>query len=561
LLERITAYVFYCLLGIGLLFGCSGTSPDGDKDTDQEPGPGSSSTLHSFLSYKVTMWDASTDQDIIVGIKALSLDNLNESLEVDVSADGSLKILSNGFQAGIYDGTNYSIGSYHTSSVIYINEGKLKRLPVYQVDKPTAVQMSAESDGDLICRADLRRGNDYAQQKNSRLLYKKLSSVTEIQDCQLKEGRWYMVHAGDDENDIPVSLPQGLDFIVDAVHGSDDGSLVGWVVVENGQLRQYDTDFSFAQTINTNSGPIVVTEYARLLTRTATKQFLLDVDNKLYIYNPYNYEVLNQKASFSVLNNQRLGSYKVADGEKAFFSVEDLSTFDNSVTTSRLYSLTLASGESQLLVTVNNAVGKIVLTSDYVIYGVNATPKWPLGQRVKKVTKTGGASEDINAPENVDGVFDLYAAGEYFYVNHTIGDSQSVERIRQTEISGTIHGYHRIIGAIYGHTLNPAKYYLDIDYFVVIQNDPQFGTKRLHSINVATGEMSVLGELPTEAFLDSRFEFIEALGHSHALVGIYHQGLRDLYYFDATKENSLRRLGVHTPENENGIYYKSSNLQ
>ena len=557
--KRIRTYAFYCLLGTGLLYGCSGPAPEGDTVPDLEPDSSSPSTLHSFLSYKVTMWDSSADKDLIVGIKALNLDDLNEPVEVDVSADGNLKILPNGFQAGVYDGTNYSIGSYHTSNVIYINDGKLKRLPVYQVNKPVAIQMSTESEGDLICRADLRRANDYAEPKNSRLLYKKLASVGELEDCQLNVGSWYMVRSSDDENDIPASLPQGLDFIVDAVHGADDGGLAGWIVVENGQLRQYDTDFSFAQTINTNAGPIVVTDYARLLTRTASKQFLLDVDNKLYIYNPYNYSVLNQQALFSVQENQHLGRYKVADGERAFFSVEDLSPLDNSVTTSRLYSLTLASGESQLLATVNNAVGKIVLTSDYVIYGVDATTKWPLGQRVKKVTKTGGVSEDINTPENGDGVFDLYAAGEYIYVNHSIGDRQSVERIRQTETNGTMHGYHRIIGAVYGHTLKPAKNYLDIDHLVVIQDDPQFGTKRLHAINVATGEMSVVGELPEEAFLGSRFEFIEALGHSHALVGIFHQGIRDLYYFDATKENSLRRLGVHTPENENGIYYKASN--
>ena len=540
------------------MYGCSGPVPEGDSDTDLSPDPGSSSTLHSFLSYKVTMRDSSADadKDIIVGISALSLDNLNESVEVDVSADGSLKILANGFQTGVYDGANYLISAYHTSNVIYLNEGRIKRLPVYKVAKPSAVQMSSESESALICRADFRRANDYAFPENSRLLYKKLADINNTQDCHLKTGNWYMVSAGDDENDVPVSLPQGLDFIVDAVHRQDDGGLAAWIVVENGQLRQYDTGFNLAQTIETSSGPIAVTAYARLLTRTATKQFLLDVDNKLYIYDPYDYSVLNQQASFATQNNQRLGSYKVADGERAFFSVEDVSPLDDSVTTSRLYSLALVSGESQLLATESKAIGKIVLTSDYLIYGVDATPGSPLGLRVKKVHKNGGVSEDISTPQGGDGVFDLYAAGEYFYVNHSVGDSQNIERIRQTEVSGAVHGYHRIIGAIYGHTLNPAKYYLDIDYFVVIQNDRQFGTKRLHAINVATGEMSVIGELPAEAFLGSSFEFVEALGHSHALIGIFHQGIRDLYYFDVTKENSLRRLGVHTPENENGIYYK-----
>jgi len=558
LLNRISSYAFFCLLGTSIIFGCSGSTRQEDSRTDLDPNSGSSSTLHSFLSYKITMLDSSSDKDIVVGINALSIDNLSESVEVDISADGSLKVLPNGFQTGIYNGSNYSISSYHTSNIIYLNEGRIKRLPVYKVSKPSAVQMSSESESDLICRADFRRANDYAMPENSRLLYKKLANIDDIQDCHLKSGNWYMVNAGNNANDVPVSLPQGLDFIVDAVHRADDGGLAGWIVVENGQLRQYDTGFDSGQTITTNAGPIIVSDYARLLTRTATKQFLLDIDNRLYIYNPYEYSVFNQQASFSAQNNQRLGSYKVADGENVFFSVEDHSPLDDSVTMSRLYSLTLASGESQLLATVNSAIGKIVLTSDYVIYGVDAITGKPLGQRVNKVAKAGGVSEDMDYPQGADGVFDLYAAGEYFFVNHSVGDSQSIERIRQTEVSGTVHGHHRIIGAIYGHTLNPAKNYLDIDYFVVIQNDPQFGTKRLHAINVSTGEMFVIGELPAEAFLGTRFEFIEALGHSHALVGIFHQGIRDLYYFDVTKENSLRRLGIHTPENENGIYYKAT---
>ena len=554
--KRTSFYIFLSLIAAVSLFGCTSATPD--KDPEPDPGVVSPTGIHSYLSYKITMWDSVADKDLIVGIKALSLDNLSESVEVDVSADGSLKILPNGFQTGVYDGNSYSISAYHTSNVIYINEGKLKRLPVYRTEKPQAVQMSAESDAQTICRRDVRRANDYADPSNSRFVYKKLPGNIDMQDCQLKDGNWYMVGVSDSDVDIPQSLPQGLDFIVDAVHRQDDGGLLGWVVVENGQLKQYDVNFSQAIQISTNSGPIVVADYARLLTRTASKQFVLDIDNSLYIYNPYDHTVLNNKAVVTTQKNQRLGSYKVADGEKAFFSIVDVSPIDSSVTSSRLLSLELISGSSEVLATENTAIGKIVLTTDFVVYGVGATPEWVLGQRVRKISKLGGSSADINIPQGSVGVFDLYAAGEYFYVNHSQGKSKSIERIQQSELSGQLHNNHRIIGAIYGHVLNPAKFYLDIDYFVVIQDDPLSGIKRLHGIKVTSGEMFSLGDLPNDAYLGNNFEFIEALGHSHALIGIYHQGIRDLYYFDVTRENSLQRLGVHTEDNESGIYYKSS---
>ena len=559
--ERTSSCIASCVILLALLAGCSDSASDLDLDPEPTPIPipSPNDSFHSFLSYKVTVLDSVTNKNLVVGIKALSLDNLNESVEVDISADGSMKILANGFQSGVYDGNAYSISSYHTRDVIFTNEGKIKRLPVYEKETPKAIQVSSESDSGSICTQDLRRANDYADAANSRLVYKKLAGATDLDNCRETNGSWFMVQASDDDKKSPVSLPLGLDFFVDAVHRELDGGLFGWIVVENGQLKQYDTEFTLSELITTNNGPIAVQDYARLLARTASKQFLLDVDDQLYIYNPYTRQVLNNQALFTAQSNQRFGFYKVADGERLYFTVEDTPSVDESDISTKIYALDLGSGISQELASENGAIGKLVLTNDYVVYGVGATNLWPLGQSIKKVLKSGGASVEINSSIDSLGIYDLYAAGDYFYVNHSEKDNiKSVERISQSDTQGAIHPYHRIIGAIYGDVLNPARFYLDIDYFIVVQSDSRSGEKRLHAINVASGEMFGLGELPKDSFIENDFEFIESLGHSHALVGIYHQGIRDLYYFDAQIENSLQRLGVHTEDNESAIYYKPS---
>jgi hypothetical protein len=544
--------LFICFV---LIPGCSDTPP---TNTDPKPDVSPDTTFHNFLSYKVTMWDASAKKNRIVAIKALNIENLEETIDVDNSDDGSIRILASGFQHGNYNEANYTISGYHTTDLIYVNGNHLKRLPVYQASEPVSVQLSAESGGYYICLNDYRRANDYANPGNSRLVYKKMSGLDDIEQCHSQSGAWYMVSVNDDEGTLPKRLPTDLDYVVSAVHGTGDGSLFAWVVVSEARLKIYDADFTNAQVVSINAGPVVVEKYARLVTRTASKHMLIEADGRLIILNPYTNEVMNGDAGFELSGNQRIATYPVADGEKVFFVVETMSDDGASVSTSEIKSFDAIDGAVTTLVTEQGSLGKLAVSQTHLLYGSNPSESWPVGRELKKISKQGGVAQGVGTQQDIDGVANIYGSGEYFYINIFRDSKASLERLHQSQQTGILHAYHRIIGATYSDRLDPTKFYLDLRRLIVVQSEPDNGGKNLHVIDVQSGQMKILGALPNEAYLDSNFEYVEALGHDHALIGIYHQGIRDLYYIDASRENSLKRLGVHTPENENGIYYKIS---
>ncbi|MDH5545969.1 MAG: hypothetical protein OEZ43_10270 [Gammaproteobacteria bacterium] len=546
-------HMMSCLVVVVSLLSACDDQPGKVDKPDEEPNLNPS----NFLAYKITR-RLSADNTATVELKARSLDNIEKSVDVETSADGSIRVFPNGFQVGQYSSENYRISNYHTHKIVYTNEGKLYLLPVHQVTQPVARQLSSENDGYNICLEDNRRANDYADPDNSRMVYKKVFTSEDRINCASKSGAWFMVNISDNDSVTPKSLPNSLDFIVTAIHDPASGSLSGWLVVENGALSRYDIDFSSSSQVVLSGSPVTVGSRVRLLTRTHAKHFILNVDEQILIYDAITNTIVGSKTAFKAPAGGRIGRFVTSDGEQLFFTVDLAFDDQNQATQSDLYALDMTDGNVTKLHSENAGIGKILVAKNYLIFGYEVSPSWYYGLRLKKIVKTGGVAVEVVRPENANAIYDMYAHGDYFYVNYVSNDRHfTLYRIEERETQSSAINHHRLVGVVFSNELNPARFFLDPQYFVVVQNDIDTGTKNLHVIEANTGAMKVIGALPQDTNLDRSFDFIETLGHTHVLLGIFNNsGIKDLFYFDATKDGSLQRLTQGAGSNQSAIYYK-----
>lgn len=555
MLIRIITFVSLFSAAILGLQGCGGAGIPLGNSIDQ-------SVPHSYLLYKTTRLNDAGKQ-VITGLKAVRLDDLSNTRDIASSENGSLRIFGSGFQAGEFNSSEYSISSYHTRDIVYANQQRLFKVSVFQTLDPRPVELSSEQGADLICMADFRRANDYNDATNSRLVYKKVSDKSQLANCATTAGNWFMVKVTDTAGVAPVILPENVNYIIEAVHDVTSGALRGWLAVSGNTLVQYDTNFLNAKPIKLNGLSVTVSSNAWLMTRTSDKRMILNVDNRLYLYDPSDASyAINSGAIFSAQPGHKISSFYASDGEKLFFAVDTAFDVNDFPTETVLYALLHTDSSLVQLTVISSGLTSLALTDAMIVYGKGrhveaiASPN-----AIETIAKSGGVPSVIRSPEATS-TYNVYADGSYFYVVHwQVVDGKwkqlSLSRFYETDTSGQLFNYHKVSGIIYGHKLFPAKHYLDISAFVVIQSDPASGGKYIHVVDTVTGSMSVMGELDPDVYLDGGIDFVQTLGHNHVLMGIYHNGVKDLYYFDASVAGSLKRLTAGTSENESGVYYKT----
>ena len=509
---------------------------------------------NNYLAFHISERDGDTQKGI--ALKAFLADGTGEPVTAAESPNGSLSVMNNGFQAGVYDGSTFTVSDYHTTDVIFLNQGKIFRLPVYQVSELKPLQLSSESDAYKLCVPFLRRGNDYAQQNNSRIIYKLVDDKALLDTCKTASGRYYSIKYNDNETTSPQQLSNSITKVIDAVHAEDSGALIGWIVIENSQLKYYDADFVSGQTFNTSAGAIVVDKFADLLTRTAEKRFVFNIDNNIYIFSiGAGVSLLNGAASFSKPGEGVVNAYS-SDGTSMFFTFTHARVGENTASLSELHRLDMAIGATTKMHEEDAGIQQLTNTDNQVIFSANIRNGEKIQPRIKKISKEGGLVSDIGLPDLSAGAAAIYAKQSYFYINVYVDDHFDLLRVNENDVSGETFSRHRIVGATYSSTLKPAKFYLDPNYYILLQSDDATNQKNIHSIDVTTGVMQLVGAVASDAFLDPDIAFISAFGRTQSLVGLYHNAFFDLYYFDAAVPNSLKRMTETAGEAEHALYYK-----
>lgn len=549
----ISGVLAFCLMA---LVACGGGTP---FPVETDPGTGSdlspkSSIPTNYMVYSMT--EVINTQTKITGLSAVDINDFENSGLLDRSDVGGIEFFPVHFQAGVYNFGDYSISHYHASHLLYTKSGRIFSIPVYQVNTPKPVQLSKENASGRICVRDAVRGNDYVDPRNSRLIYKVANGVGQ---CDFG-GEWHMVRQSDNSNSAVRILPSGVTQVVEAIHDSSTAKLQGWLVVENGFLKRYDTDFQISQAISLNGENFEVKGSVELLLRTSQKQLLVKMGESVYLYDP------DTLANHSVVNIfQAQGGFHIhrylGDGQKLYLTIKENGSDNTSnLGKSKLFSINLNGAfETASLFEENTGIGVIKSTSSYIYFTADVDNEWFWGKVLKRISKGGGVVEIITPALMTRGVVDMYAQGDNVFVEFATGDSFFLWAISENDSQGQIFNKHHIVGLTYDHKLSPAKDSFDIRYIIALDRSSG-GAGDLKSISALTRqEAFVIGRLSDfRGFWNNELNQFWSRGHSYGLFNVFVDGIKKLFYYDAEKSLSLQRIDQENALTLQPIYQKQS---
>lgn len=515
-----------------------------------------------------------------VELRAVDAKDSSRHVLVDSNDYGNITVFPELFQTGLYQESDFTIAHYHASHLIYSNAGRLMVAPIFDVVAPTPTQLSNATNLHMACLDDMRRGNDYRDQANSRFVYKIMEAVMDT--CALHKGRWQMVRLSTNSNTPPVDLPASLDYIVDAIHDTQTAALIGWLVVDNGKLARYDVDFTERKAVMVNGAEIVVNNHARLLTRTKEKHFIITVDNHLYHYDPRpdKNQITSDHSGFSAPAGTFIhNGYIASDGDYLYFAVfpdTDTAANPEQVLPADIYRLAMTEGAvAQKLATEARGIALMTLTNGGVAYAADALKiaqfDYPVFTAIRRIDTQTFAIDTLSLPTNTVAIHTLRSEGTRLYASLLLGDSADPARdvhslmIFEDGVSEPNRFDHfQLVGETYNPLLRPYRDSFNMNHLLYFQHDPVTNKRQLFSVS-ASGDAHIteIGVLPDNVNYQTADFAFTARGHN---VGLFHiptlgDGSYDLYFYDAVSAQSLHRVELSRKYHftQRAVFHKANN--
>lgn len=433
-----------------------------------------------------------------------------------------------------------SITHYHMDSFLYEVDGKIYKTDISDVFIPERLQVSSESQSELICHQWDQWADDFINIENSVYIYYRAISKDQ---CFSFDGQWRMIQLGMSENDAPIVLPGNIDYFVSQLHNHNTGGLAGWLLVEtqNGvsSLVRYDTTFQNRIVLENNLNSNV-TRVAN--TKSGNVIYLSGASLKEYSDHSGNQIISQLEIMDSALSaNSYLGWVKPI-GDDLFFT---LNHFDGEST---LLSSSLkrvsSTSLSNSLIDIKEQISPIqrMESSNTILAFVSNEQIKTVDPKTFAVSVMQMPTGKLLAEENKNKIF--YALGDFLFVE--ISDFNNANQ-RQVWVVNSTLGLddvlqdHYIVGAIYS---NEVSFYrgAPVTHLLVETGGVQSGQRTVHVLDSQQyPNMKVLGSLANNT--DQQFlKRYYATGHKKGLLEGTINGNQEIYFFDADRENSLVRV-------------------
>ena len=541
-LFKCTVLLTFGIAFFGFVVACTETIEPKDATLNQQPQQPPGTVLTDFLPFASNTFTNSVDT--VAAYSFVDANNPNLDVRVINHSSSTVIMMPARFYTGIVKATvnpqsgildSAIIEDHHLDTFLYKKNARIYKVDVSNVYDPKSVQLSAEGQANSICHEWDRWADDFQNSENSRYIY----YVSD--DCV--SGEWRMVRLGNSVTDLPDILPANIDYTVSHINNQQTGELVAWLVVEKinsvSTLVRYDQDFQ----IQSRQVIIPVVEEGvkiELLAFTSDEKVLLANHNQILFYDDSvaNRAIVDTVSVFDVNEQKTIANHRVT-GDYFYFTVKDKDLISTSLNRVLLDG---ANGSADELVSVNGDIEKIEVSDQYLLYSNNGV--------VTRITLSDLSSTLFPMRDGyVLGLdkseYVFYVINDYVFIE-LMSISDNTQRlvwvINETELSQQdfLEG-HYLVGAIFESDLS---YSTDkkVEALIFETGGLVSGSRSVHVLTPGNyPSMKMLGTLPdaTGQHLLKRYF---ASGHRKGLLEANVKALREIFYFDADVENSLKRI-------------------
>lgn len=441
------------------------------------------------------------------------------------------------FRLGDYDPSTHAVTNEHNHAVIYPRaDGRIFQVSALNSSSLSPMQVSDESEADTLCTTVMRIApvrRDFTNADNSPYLYV-LPGTDNV--CSTDDDVWKMVHLGMSAADSPIFAKKVVSDYLDV----NSGVIGGWLVHDDGELKRCNAEFAGCISITQVTEPVI------WFLNINSEIMVLRIANNLHLYSTKNHTL--SPARFSTPTDVFSPVMK-SDGTTLYFAIDNL-----------LYQLAGdGTSDATLLHTASSDIATIEIGEDYVLFQLG-------NNEIQSIAKTGGISTSLATVTNGQSISLMYAKGTKVYYNKMVV-STGIRPLFAGVINEDSSGVSELADASWFGGLFKTTYDLDrtTNYSemldrIFLQQVNIGGTAggwegaTIKVVNLATAEIGLtMGTLPESenitsfqcsGFGDNSFCKLDVM-----LSGFF-QMQSDIFFLNATIENSLKRVTDTTDENE-----------